>query len=207
MFIKRHITFIVILFLIALIAAAFFVWLDWHEKNITRQYLQEQKEITDALHARLEQIRQQKMEEEKEFSDTESFLRQYLIRKETYNGAKKEIEERLNEDIATVSELVLLTEERIEISTQLRQYLMDQTDVSNHIHSFILKEISFLDKDIEAYTLILQYYSLFDASYILNEEMMSNINDLLAQSIVLEAQASQLLEEVLKEYGLVSLME
>ncbi len=78
MFIKRHITLIIILILIALVAAVFFVWLNRYERMLTQSYLQEQKEAAEDLNIRLENIRQEKIEEQQELSDTEFFIREYL---------------------------------------------------------------------------------------------------------------------------------
>ncbi len=207
MFIKKHIIFIIIIILIAILAAAFFIWINRYERIITESHLEKQKEIAAVLDLRLEEIRQQEMKEQKELSDTEYFIRQYLSLKETYNSSKKEIDEKLTENILSISDLILLTEERIDISTSMKEYLTDLPELNNNLNAFISKEKEFLETDMEAYGLIKQYYSSFEASFILNEDMRRKIDIFLAESAQLEAEAFLILYEVVKEYELDYLME
>ncbi len=101
----------------------------------------------------------------------------------------------------------MLTEERIKVSDDLKQYLTDQAELNNNLSAFISKEIEFLNADIDAYELIKKYYDFFDVSFMINEGMRRKINDLLAESLTLEAEAFLILQEIIKEYELDHLLQ
>lgn len=103
--------------------------------------------------------------------------------------------------------MILLTEERIKVSDDLKQYLTDQAELNNNLSAFISKEIEFLNADIDAYELIKKYYDFFDVSFMINEGMRRKINDLLAESLTLEAEAFLILQEIIKEYELDHLLQ
>ena len=207
MFIKRYLKLIVIVVVILVFAAAFFIGLNWYERVITARYLEEQQEVAKALDARFEEIRQEKIAQEQALSAAALFVQEYLNRKDIYSASINEIEERAHQDVFSVDELRLLAESRIEISREFKEYLRDQSDNNEKINDFIVKKIEFLEKDIEAYELIRSYYDFFEVSFTINEAMIEEIDNLLIESLKLEAEVSFMLQEVIREYELDHLFE
>ncbi len=197
----------ILILLIILLTAAFFFWFRWYERELIESHLQKQKEASEVLNQKLEEIREQKIQEQKELSGIELFITQYFIQKESYHASKKEIDQTIDENIFSVSDLILLADKRIEVSESFKEFLSNQPELNDSIDAFIAAETAFLDADIEAYTLVKEYYTFFDESFALNEDRMRQINFFLSESLRLETEAGLILQKVIQESSLDYLVE
>ncbi len=144
----------------------------------------------------LEKIKSQESREIAEF-DWE-----YGKSKDEFIEESGDISEKINSQVLNIGELEELTMQRMDASGKLEDEL-NLMDIPSPLEDFYKFEIKFLENDIEAMTLILEYYnssnySVYDAR---------RLDEALRESSYWFSAAEEEMERVYKEYGLEYLLE
>ena len=188
------------IFLIAvifLLAVLFNVFVVEFEKYATGRALNRQKEISATLNERLERIKGELAEKDREASQLIDFHEDFVLLWKTYHNSIEFFSAGSIEKPESVGEIKVLTDKRLEAA---KKYLADfkSLKMPQVLSNFYNKNIAFINSDIKFWESVSSYYD----SKSLKEIDAEEIEELANESKKLYKEAVSLLKEIYNSHDL-----
>jgi len=189
----KEIIFSLVLVVIMLAAVGYNVYsVEYQKVEAARQAEEDARREIEML----EEIRSTEAREIAEFD------RDYGALKDEFAAGVDELSEKLNSQISSIDELKEITTQRMNASKKLKDGL-SQMSIPGPLKDYYGLEIKFLESDINAMALVLDYYS--SGNYSTYDD--SDLEELYKNNNLLFLKAQQEMQRVYKEYDLEYLLQ
>ena len=189
----KEIIFSLVLVVIMLAAVGYNVYsVEYQKVEAARQAEEDARREIEML----EEIRSTEAREIAEFD------RDYGALKDEFAAGVDELSEKLNSQISSIDELKEITTQRMNASKKLKDGL-SQMSIPGPLKDYYGLEIKFLESDINAMALVLDYYS--SGNYSTYDD--SDLEELYKNNNLLFLKAQQEMQRVYEEYDLEYLLQ
>lgn len=167
--------------------------------SVEYQKVEAVRQAEEDARREIEMLEEIKSTEAREIAE---FDRDYGALKDEFAAGVDDLSAKLNSQVSSIYELKEITTQRMNASKKLKDGL-SQMSIPGPLKDYYELEVKFLESDINAMALVLDYYSSGDYS----TYDVSGLEELYKNNNLLFLKAQQEMQRVYKEYGLEYLLQ